>query len=108
MDTEDTAFMSDKELHRLKLSDDAYRDRLDKKMREIAEGSDMADIVIDHADSLAHILGSLVINYDQDQAFELHRYLNALVCGIAKREIPDFLASDEEEDLPVFLRKQAD
>ena len=96
--SEDPAFMTARELRKRQLSDMAYHDRLDRKMREIAEGSLMAEIVYDHSDSLAHMLGGLVMSYDQDKAYELHRYLHALVAGIAKRETPDFLESDEDEE----------
>ena len=95
MNHDDSAFMTARELRQRQLSDLAYHDRLDRKMREIAEGSLMAEIVYDHADSLAHMLGGLVMSYDQDKAWELHRYLKTLVCGIAKRETPDFLDEDD-------------
>ena len=95
MNHDDKAFWTAAELRLRRFSDMAYHDRLDRKMREIAEGSLMAEIVYDHADSLAHMLGSLVMSYDQDKAWELHRYLRALVCGIAKRETPDFLDEDD-------------
>ena len=93
----DPAFMTAQELRQRKLSDDAYYHRLDKKMREISEG--MAEIIYDHADEFSNLLGPLVMEYDQDKAYELHKYLKSLVCGIAKREIPDFLESDIEPDV---------
>ena len=96
MNQDDPAFLTADELRRRQLSTMAYHDRLDRKMREIAEGSLMAKIVYDHADSLAHMLGGLVMSYDQDKAYELHRYLKTLVCGIAKRDTPDFLPEDDE------------
>ena len=95
MNHDDPAFLTAAELRQRKLADDDYHARLDKKMREISESSLMAEIVYDHADSLAHMLGSMVMSYDQDKAWELHRYLRALVCGIAKRETPDFLDEDD-------------
>lgn len=93
----DKAFMTDHELRQLRQSDDAYYQRLDRKMREIADKNfDMEQIIVDHAEQFAKLLGPLVMEYDEDNSYELHCYLKSLVCGIAKQEIPDFLESDEE------------